>query len=1094
MPLITRQNLDLNQFRYYADWRDLDKGKLLYEGGQASISEFDGQKAISEVIDKKRAYRVVIQSSDKTISFGCACQSDKPNPRICQHSIAAAYALRDHLKKVAEKDWRYRLELTLESAPQPKKKSAPKKMLPPGIFFVGLEARKQNQSPFYTVSLQPYFLSAETWDKISEIADSPNPAQTAFDLLTADSDWHSLAQSYLRGAPVQAINLSVEGRELVEIAVSGGNSYDEYLRMSRYYSNYYGTPSISFARLPLLAHLNIPIFLQKTNGFSSLLRVHPESVELQAILAEDNTAYEMIAGLQLEGASYTLSGKKLKIFSETTPLWALAGETLVQIENPESLPMLSTFPLKIPRADAEDFRTRYFGRIGKYLPVVGETVKWETVQLPPVPRLYLAKKGEEPLEAQLRFGYGGHEFLSNGTKPVSEEMVENPGQWGGIRILRDETVERQHFEMLADARYGLKRAGASQPGIFQIRSRTHPLDFLTKCIPALTEAGFEIFGDKDIAKINRHKPTLSLNISSGIDWFDVQAIAQFGDQQVALNEIRKVLKRGDRYIKLADGSVGQIPEEWLERYKHLFNLAEETPDGLRISDLQLSLLDELLAEAETQNIAPEFHAKRERLKSFDGIVEQPLPQGFSGELRPYQKAGYEWLHFLREYGFGGILADDMGLGKTVQALVFLQSLKERGELARPALLVVPKSLLVNWQREAERFTPDLRVLQFMGQTRKKEPAHFEEYDIVTTTYGTMLRDIEFLREYRFAYVILDESQAIKNPLAQSSKAARLLDADHRLCLTGTPVENNVYELWSQFSFLNPGLLGSLDYFKNEFATTIERREESAQPTAQLLRKMIYPFILRRTKAQVAPELPPRTERIIYTDMDAAQRKLYQKTRDYYRGLLMGLLEESGDINDIRFKVLEGLLRMRQVCIHPQLVEPTYRGDSAKFEILLETLDTLQSEGHKALVFSQFIQTLSLLRQEMDARGMTYTYLDGQTQNRQEQVDRFQTDPQISFFLISLKAGGVGLNLTAADYVLHIDPWWNPAVEMQAADRAHRIGQDKPVFIYKFITRDTVEEKILQLQERKRELVEQLISAEGGFFKSLTKDDVQVLFS
>ncbi len=446
------------------------------------------------------------------------------------------------------------------------------------------------------------------------------------------------------------------------------------------------------------------------------------------------------------------------------------------------LPILPHFPIRVPREQAEDFRKTYFNRLSLYMPVVGEVIHWEVVQLQPVPRLYLTKQGDAPLEAELRFGYGEHEFPSRGTKPVSEELIERPGQWGGIRVVRDEAAERHYHDLLADPRYGLKRAGAERPGVFQIRARTHPLDFLMKSIPALTEAGFEIYGDKDIAKVNRHKPILRLNISSGIDWFDVQAVVQYGDQQVNLNEVRRALKRGDRYIKLADGSVGQIPEEWLEKYKHLFNLAEETADGIRISDLQLSLLDELLAEAETKNIAPEFHAKRERLKSFERIAEQPLPQGFTGELRPYQKAGYDWLHFLREYGFGGILADDMGLGKTIQTLAFLQSLKERGWLSRPALLVVPKSLLVNWQREAERFTPGLRLLQFMGQFRKKDPAHFENYDLVITTYGTMLRDIEFLRDYRFSYAILDESQAIKNPLSQSSKAARLLQADHRLCL------------------------------------------------------------------------------------------------------------------------------------------------------------------------------------------------------------------------------------------------------------------------------------------------------------------------
>jgi len=1094
MYLLTRQNIDPNHFRYYLDWREQDKGKTLYQQAQAKVTEFTGESAVCEVSEKKQTFTVKIQVSRNQIIFGCTCQANNPNPRLCRHELAATYALRDYLQSVAEKDWRYRLELILSSAPTPPapKKSQPPQTFPPGLVLIGLETSKQSNKPFFYARLRPYFLTAQIWAPLHELGDHPLP-QEIFDLLTGNKDWQPLVQPYLSGAPIEPLNLSFEGKELLNLAINSNYSYQQYRQISSYYSNTY-LPVIPFERLPLLAHLNLPLFLEQNNRFSSLLRVASQPAPLQAILIEEEKHLELQAGLELEGQTYTLSGRKLRIFSETNPLWALAGETLVQIENPESLPTLSIFPLKIPRSEAETFRERYFSRLGNYLPIVGETVKWEIIQQKPIPRLYLSKKGEEPLEAEMRFAYGEYEFVSQGYKIPAEEIIQHPSQWGGIKVLRDVEEELRCYNLLTDARYGLKRARNDRPGTFQIRARTHPYDFLTKCIPALTEAGFEIFGEKDIARINRHKPVLSLNISSGIDWFDVQAVAQYGDQQVSLNEIRRALKRGERYIKLADGSIGQIPEEWLERYKHLFNLAQETEDGLRVSDLQLSLLDELLAEAETQNIAPEFHARRERLKSFERIVEQPLPQGLRGELRPYQKSGYDWLHFLREYGFGGILADDMGLGKTIQALAFLLSLKERGELPRPALLVVPKSLLFNWQREAERFTPDLRLLQFTGQGRKKEPAHFEGYDLVITTYGIVLRDIEFLRDYRFSYVILDESQAVKNPLAQSSKAVRLLQADHRLCLTGTPVENNVYELWSQFAFLNPGLLGNLDTFKSEFGSAIERREEASQTTLQTLRRLVYPFILRRTKEQVAPELPPRTERIIYTDLEPAQRKLYQQTRDYYRGLLMGLLEESEDINDVRFKILEGLLRLRQVCIHPRLVEPTYRGESAKFEILLETLETLQSEGHKALIFSQFVQTLSLLRGEMDARGIPYAYLDGQTQNRQQQVDRFQNDPALPFFLISLKAGGVGLNLTAADYVLHIDPWWNPAVEMQAADRAHRIGQDKPVFIYKFIARETVEEKIMLLQERKRELVEQLIASEGGIFKSLTKEDVEVLFS
>jgi non-specific serine/threonine protein kinase len=354
----------------------------------------------------------------------------------------------------------------------------------------------------------------------------------------------------------------------------------------------------------------------------------------------------------------------------------------------------------------------------------------------------------------------------------------------------------------------------------------------------------------------------------------------------------------------------------------------------------------------------------------------------------------------------------------------------------------------------------------------------------------MLRDIEILRSYTFKHVILDESQAIKNPLAKSAKAARLLKGDHRIVMTGTPVENNTFELWSQFAFLNPGLLGNMDYFKHAFANPIESGND--EKAMAMLKSLVYPFILRRTKEQVAPELPPRTERIVYTDMDTAQKKLYSQTREKYRAELLGLIESDG-MNDARFKILEGLLRLRQIAIHPALVDKKYKGKVPKFEILLETLETLQVENHKALIFSQFVETLKLVKKELDKRKIKYIYLDGKTQKRQNKVDEFQNDDAIPFFLISLKAGGVGLNLTAADYVIHLDPWWNPAVEMQASDRAHRIGQDKPVFVYKIITRDTVEEKILQLQEKKRALVKNIISNEASFFKSLTKDDVKALF-
>ncbi len=831
------------------------------------------------------------------------------------------------------------------------------------------------------------------------------------------------------------------------------------------------------------------------------LHILPDPIEIQIDMQSDETKLSLQAGFEKNG-TFAHIHKKIEVMT-TNPTWVLMDDTIAQIENSRALEILSAFPIEIPNQQVELFREQYFPLIAQALPIKSDIVQWRDIHAEAVPRLYLHEDKDNILRAVLRFGYGEHEARLGKSNEPPYGVFSIPDTWELIRVHRQPDRENHFYQLLTDPVYRLKRAGAPHPyGTLELRARAHPFDFLMHSIPLLTQAGFEIYGEEDLklGRVNRNTPTLRVSITSGIDWFDLKAIVEFGDQQASFHDIRKALKRGENYIKLADGSIGQIPAEWLEKYKHLWGLAQETEDGFRLNDIHLSLIDSLLEDDATIQTPPELIQRRERFRSFERIAPQPLPAGFTGELRPYQKHGYDWLHFLREYNFGGILADDMGLGKTVQVLTYLQSLNEiRAERSDPtgersrstaALLVVPKSLITNWQRESEKFTPSLRFLEYMGNFRNKDISVFNDYDVILTTYGTMLRDIEILHKYKFHHIILDESQAIKNPLAKSAKAARLLNAEHRIVMTGTPVENNTFELWSQFAFLNPGLLGSMDYFKKEFANPIESAGD--EKTAETLRKLVYPFILRRTKEQVALELPPRTERIVYTDLDSAQKKLYTQTRERYRAELLGLIESEG-MNHARFKVLEGLLRLRQIAIHPALVDKNYKGEAPKFEMLLETLETLQAENHKALIFSQFVETLKLVKKELEARKIKYAYLDGQTPHRQSRVDMFQNDPSIPFFLISLKAGGVGLNLTAADYIIHLDPWWNPAVEMQASDRAHRIGQTKPVFIYKIIARDTVEEKILQLQEKKRALVKSIIATEASFFKSLTQDDVKVLF-
>ena len=1067
--MLTAELLDRINFFYMMDYRTYQAGLKLYQENQTQVVEYHDDTGIVAVQDGRRLYNVLFQATgNRQAMAACEC-SMSGTGKTCAHIFAAHSALLKYIREVVQNSWQYRLnQAIVHSAKKPGSRQ-------PYILFAALY--RQDYYNSYQYGMRPFLIRVASLPELSELAGDASPEEINR-LLVKIHGWQHAAQS-----PGQTLN--PDG--CINLPPEGVAAFNLILQSERYG----GSGDVYADLLPLLARLKTPIFLHKGRSFGALLQVHSEPVDLEAALARDGQDYLLEAGLQLDERVYTAGKESLEIVTRD-PAWVIAGNTLAPVKNPQALSLLETLPLHIPASQEQEFREQFLPQLVERVPVRGDVIQWEDVHGIPVPRLYLFDR-DETLCAELRFGYEDYEVQPQ-LQPPDVSMLDLPGSWAMVRVHRSVTREQHFVQLLTEPVYRLKRAGKEHPfGTYELRARSHPFDFLLYSIPLLTQAGFEVFGEEKLkaGRVNRYKPTISLNITSGLDWFDLDAVVKYGDQSVALKDIRKALRKDERYVRLADGSIGQIPDEWMERYKRLFDLAEETANGLRVADYHLPLVDTLLEDAGQVQTPEEFARRRERLRNFENIQEQPIPAGFQGELRPYQKAGLDWLWFLREYGFGGCLADDMGLGKTIQVLALLELLRQRGQAKSASLLVAPKSLLANWQREAARFTPDLRFMLYVGNAREKDTSLFDQTDVVLTTYGVMLRDIELLRGYRFEYAILDESQAIKNPMAQSAKAARLLNAEHRLVMTGTPVENNTFELWSQFAFLNPGLLGGVEYFKREFAAPIESRQD--EEAARLLRQLVYPFILRRTKDQVAPELPPRTERVLYTDLDTAQRKLYAQTRDRYRGILLGMIEQEG-LDNTRMKILEGLLRLRQIAIHPALVEPTYHGEAPKFELLFETLETLQAEKHKALIFSQFIETLRFVRQALDAQKVPYAYLDGQTQDRQAQVDRFQEDPNVPFFLISLKAGGVGLNLTAADYVIHLDPWWNPAVEMQASDRAHRIGQDKPVFIYKLIARDTVEEKILQLQERKRNLVDQLITTESSFFKSLTKEDVKQLFS
>jgi superfamily II DNA or RNA helicase len=679
---------------------------------------------------------------------------------------------------------------------------------------------------------------------------------------------------------------------------------------------------------------------------------------------------------------------------------------------------------------------------------------------------------------------------------VGKCMVEVVFDYGGVVT----AFEGEPLLTMADGTTGKRRRRSEERLVLNVlatgRSLLEPVglpghalvapDRIGELIQRLGAAGLTVHLD-DLPTRAAQAPRLS--IRSDIDWFDLDGVVPFaGGGELPLAEALAALERGETTVTLPDGATGLLPVAALRPLQTALRLGERHGTATRLHRSQLALLDALLGARAAEFGDEHYRAARDRLLPPAGIGTRVPSTGFAGTLRPYQQHGLAWLHFLRQIGLGGCLADDMGLGKTVQVLALLHDVHAERSL-RPSLLVVPRSLLGSWQREAQRFTPSLRVLDFHGSDRWQRigDAGFGDYDIVLTTYGTLRSDGTRFEAsgQRFEYVILDEAQAIENERSATSKVARLVRAEHRLAMTGTPVMNHLGELWALFEFLNPGLLGRSAAFRKLLA---DARGDAAG--LSLLHRALAPFLLRRTKAAVLTDLPPKQELEIWCEMDAPQERTYGQLRDRYQKALLHGAAALAPTE--RFQVLEALLRLRQAACHEALVQPGANGESAKFDALLPMLKELAASGHKALVFSQFTELLGLLRPRLEEIGLQHEYLDGSTRDRQQRVDRFQQDAACPLFLVSLKAGGVGLNLTAADYVFLLDPWWNPAAETQASDRAHRIGQTRKVTVYRLVTRGTVEEKVLELQARKRELVAAVLGADQSLLGSLTRADLAAL--
>jgi hypothetical protein len=706
----------------------------------------------------------------------------------------------------------------------------------------------------------------------------------------------------------------------------------------------------------------------------------------------------------------------------------------------------------------------------------------------PEVKLFLTEKGDY-LVFQPSFTYKGYE-----TKARDRDEIVVPTEDKVMIVHRNREKENAFIQKLqalhSNFIYNEDTASLALRGTDVLKN-----NWFFLFVDAMKEMKTPVFGFEALKnfRFNTAKPQTKIFISSNTDWFDAKVDIIFGDQKVTVAEVKKALANKQQFVQLNDGTLGILPEEWIRKYSLLFRVGEGKTNSLKLSRFHLSVVDELYENRDENELTVQLEEKYNRLREFNKINEIQLPEHLRPILRPYQVAGYQWLNYLSEIGWGGILADDMGLGKTVQALSFLEEYKKKNNGIR-ALVVCPTTLIYNWENEIRKFTPELSYRIHHGGARSRNKEDFNGHDITITTYGTLRSDIKLMVGVEFDYLILDESQAIKNPSSKVTKAAGLLNAKHRLCMSGTPLQNNTFDIFAQMNFLNPGMLGTMEFFRQEFAMPIDKFGE--EDRKEHLKKILYPFILRRTKEQVARDLPEKQEMILFCEMEDKQRKIYDAYRNDFRDKIVGTIEEQG-IQRSQLTILQGLMKLRQICDSPAILneQEKFENHSIKLEELAREI-TENISNHKALIFSQFLGMLSLIKEKLNELGVKYEYFDGSTSapDREVAIQNFQNDESVRVFLISLKAGGVGLNLTAADYVYIVDPWWNPAVEQQAIDRTHRIGQTKNIFAYRMICKDTIEDKILKLQEKKRALAKDLIADDASFVKSLTKEDVEYLFS
>jgi len=1112
-----------------------DRGREYFDRGAVRVAEAEPERVLA-VVQGTRRYTVDIRFRDAEVELSCSCPFFADQGQACKHLWAVLLKLDtggylDKRKRALRQRAAGTSAKTAASGAKPRPGghrpagAAPAAPPAPPPLPEWALALREIRSGLHSRGSE----SAGAWPvdrRIFYVLDVPRTVfgdQAVVRLYIQDrnrrGDWEhrrsmDVALKDLRAVP--------ERRDRGILAVLRGTSYGQDYNQSIYSYQRTGLPSgtlFSTYRLGTdLARLLLPrmcatgrFYLDTGTGNPfegpplSLDREEPWELKLRLERGEHGGGYRLEGWLSRDaegGQRMSLSEPTLL----TTSGLLFAGGALSRYRDPDSFPWITALrKRRVLRTRDEELSplvTRLLGL--PHLPALelDESLGIRVQELPGKPRLRIAKavslgysNAGGTLAAELSFDYGGQ---------VVDSEAKGRGQFAeeeGLIVLRLPTEERKARERLQEL--GIRRMRDSRSGkhVFKLAARR-----LAEAVQLLLSEGWYVEAE---GRIFRPAQGFSMWVSSGIDWLEVRGGMQFGDLEAPLPALLKAIKRGENTVRLGDGSYGILPEDWLHSQGLALRLGQAEADHLRFAGSQALVVDQLLRAQPEARSDEGFRELRRKIERFRELQALEPPPGFVGELRGYQKRGLGWFAFLDELGFGGCLADDMGLGKTVQVLALLEGRQRAGRTGgrsrrsgskrgggidrggpAPSLVVVPRSLLFNWKEEARRFAPNLRVLEHAGPARARDATGLAGWDVVLTTYGTLRNDITWLRELPFDYLILDEAQLIKNSVGVTARAARLLQGRRRLALSGTPIENHLGELWSLFEFLNPGLLGGVSLFRRTFKGSAGLDEQ----TRAVLARFLGPFILRRTKEQVAPELPDRVEQTLICELLPAERRHYRELQDYYRRKLRKQLRAGSPGKD-KMQILEALLRLRQAACHPGLLDPGAASrPGAKIDLLIEQLQDVVAEERKALVFSQFTSLLAIVRRRLEERGIAYEYLDGRTRDRQQRVERFQTDPAIRLFLISLKAGGLGLNLTAAEYVFLLDPWWNPAVEMQAIDRTHRIGQDKKVFAYRLIARDTVEEKVVELQKSKRDLADSIIAADGRLIGTLSPEDLDFLLS